>query len=124
MLPVPVPGEEEFHLGVAFDEPRKFRAVRVTPADSRYLKDLPVMRVEYWKNNWPDQGSGGWARVDDDYHGRWEPIKADAKVEGKALRVDFPAFTGPIKTMREWYGIRFNLLNTLNVTRMLLAKNS
>lgn len=42
------------------------------------------VEIEYWYHVWPDNGGGGWQRVDDPFNGRWVKVKAESEVsEGR-----------------------------------------
>ncbi len=48
------------------------------------------LRIEWWGSVWPQNGTGGWMRLDDPWNGKWVRIAAPPVQEGDAWRVAFP----------------------------------
>ena len=62
-------------LQIEWDEPRDVSVVAVKGPD---LPDPQNIEIQYWYCVWPDNGSGGWARLDDPFRGKWVAAKTEA----------------------------------------------
>jgi hypothetical protein len=83
-------------IGVQWDNPRDVYEVRVVGIDQQVAESL---RLEWWGSVWPDNGSGGWMRLDDPWNGQWVPV--DAKpASGKPGQF---AFKFPPLSKKEWH---------------------
>ncbi|MHB1033707.1 MAG: hypothetical protein ACYC35_01255 [Pirellulales bacterium] len=85
-------------LGVEWENPRQVDEVRlVLPASAAGPADLP--RVQWWGSVWPNNGSGGWMKLDDPWNGRW------VRAPGKFVAGDRPGewvFRFPALDKSEW----------------------
>ena len=80
-------------VGIQWDNPRDVYEVRVKGIDQQMSESL---RLEWWGSVWPDNGSGGWMRLDDPWNGQW--VRIDAKPELK----DQLVFKIPPLSKEEW----------------------
>src|SRR3954469_10123583 len=51
--------------------------------------------MAYWSHVWPDNGTGGWQRLDDPFNGRWLAVKSRPTAFDGGVRLEFE------KLMRE-----------------------
>ena len=65
-------------VGIQWDNPRDVYEVRIKGINRQMSESL---RLEWWGSVWPDNGSGGWMRLDDPWNGQW--VRIDAKPELK-----------------------------------------
>jgi hypothetical protein len=49
--------------------------------------------IAYWSHVWPDNGDGGWQRLDDPFNGGWLAVKARATRVNDGVRFDFEKLT-------------------------------
>lgn len=52
-----------------------------------------AVKVEWWHRIWPDNGTGGWMRLDDPFNGEWAVAKTRIQAAGKELRISFEPLT-------------------------------
>jgi hypothetical protein len=45
--------------------------------------------IQWWRRIWPDNGSGGWMKLDDPFNGQWTAVRATAATNGAELRFQF-----------------------------------
>jgi hypothetical protein len=62
----------EYNLGLTWDEPRDVAEICLEYHDAFAQGDR--IRVEYFYKNWPNLEVGGWAPIDDPFHGQWQNI--------------------------------------------------
>lgn len=74
-------------LECEWDHPRPVRAVRIL-FDSPPTNPAPVT-VQWWRRVWPDNGSGGWMKLDDPFNGEWTTVKASMTVDQAEARIAF-----------------------------------
>ncbi len=81
---------QETYIGVEWDHPREVSAVQIS---GPLLPDVEDIRAEYYDSIWPNNGTGGWQRLDDPYTGRWVAADTKAKVEGDTITLSFEPLT-------------------------------
>lgn len=91
-------------LQVDWEEPRDVRTVVLK--GSR-LPDAGKIRVQYWYRIWPDNGGGGWMRLDDPFNGEWVDTFVDASFDGDALRLDFQPLSSEENPKAERHGFPY-----------------
>jgi len=64
-------------IGCQWDEPRDIYEIRIWGIDRRTAESL---RLEWWGSVWPNNGSGGWMRLDDPWNGKWVRTNAKPKL--------------------------------------------
>ena len=64
---------------VEWTEPRDVRAVQVGFAGKSPAPE--EITIEWWHRIWPDNGTGGWMKLDDPFNGQW----ARGRTRGKAV---------------------------------------
>jgi len=64
------------YIGRQWDNPRDIFEVRISGIDRQIAESL---RLEWWGSIWPNNGSGGWMRLDDPWNGKWVRINAKPK---------------------------------------------
>lgn len=51
------------------------------------LPEASRVEVQYWYRIWPDNGRGGWMRLDDPFNGKWVTAKTDAAVASEKIEL-------------------------------------
>ncbi len=88
-------GQRDFPLRLAEGEvfqvewthPRDVRAVQVEFAGQAPKPE--DIGVEWWHRIWPDNGGGGWMRLDDPFNGDWARAKTEAHQAGQGVELRF-----------------------------------
>ena len=62
----------EYCVGLTWDEPRDVAEIHLEFRDAFPQADR--IRVEYFYKHWPNLDVGGWAPIDDPFHGQWQTI--------------------------------------------------
>ena len=75
------------HIGVGWDEPRRFERVVVGFADK--VPSPKEVKLQYWHHTWPQAWAGGWTAVDDPFNGKWVAAHGDILREGDSLVFTF-----------------------------------
>ena len=91
--------DERTALHIEWTEPRDVREMAFSfqgePPDpsggtSRASSEVPSpITVQWWRRIWPDNGSGGWMKLDDPFNGGWTPAKCKWSRQGSELRLEF-----------------------------------
>lgn len=69
-------GEDgQYMIGIEWDEPRDIAEANIEFRHAVANRDQ--IRVQYWQHHWPTDAKGGWAPLDDPFHGRWVTAKAE-----------------------------------------------
>ena len=86
-------------IGVLWEDAREIFKVVVTFANNAVLPDPSTVKLQYWKNGWPEQrvprnellgsGSSGWMASGDWYRGRWQDADIDVSVSGNTWTFTF-----------------------------------
>jgi hypothetical protein len=63
-------------IGIEWEEPRDIYEVRISGIDRRVAESL---RLEWWGSVWPNNGTGGWMRLDDAWNGQWVKVTRTKK---------------------------------------------
>ncbi len=71
---------------VEWREPRDVARVAVRGEPPPRAEDL---EISYWRNHWPDNGSGGWQKLDDPYNGQWVRVEGEAAAIPPGLVIAF-----------------------------------
>ncbi|NLH72962.1 MAG: hypothetical protein GX456_07905 [Verrucomicrobia bacterium] len=114
--------DETCAVEIRWDQPRAIRSVEVR-ADGE-LQDVPPIKVEWWYRAWPDNGSGGWMKLDDPFNGRWIEARTSAKVAGPKIAIDFlPLDKNEVASVNQvgfehrlTYKLRVRCANSVKVT--------
>ncbi|NIP25979.1 MAG: hypothetical protein GWN67_16685, partial [Phycisphaerae bacterium] len=61
------------YIGVQWDNRRDIYELRISGIDRRTAESL---RFEWWGSVWPNNGSGGWMKLDDPWNGKWVQVTA------------------------------------------------
>jgi hypothetical protein len=61
------------YIGLQWDNRRDIYELRISGIDRRTAESL---RIEWWGSVWPNNGSGGWMRLDDPWNGKWVQVNA------------------------------------------------
>lgn len=91
-------------LQVDWEEPRDVRSVVLKGAK---LPEAGKVRVQYWYRIWPDNGGGGWMRLDDPFNGEWVDTFVDALPEGDSLTLKFKPLSLEENSKAERHGFDF-----------------
>lgn len=65
----------QYMIGLEWDEPRDLAEVAIEFRHA--VADREQIRVQYWQHHWPNDARGGWAPLDDPFHGKWVTAKAE-----------------------------------------------
>ena len=65
------------YIGRQWDEPRDIYEVYISGIDKSIAESL---RLEWWGSVWPNNGSGGWMRLDDPWNGKWVQTNTKPKL--------------------------------------------
>ncbi len=81
-------------VGVEWENPRDVHEVRAVAAANATIAP-ESLRVEWWASVWPDNGTGGWMKLDDHWNGQWvRPGGSfNRDTQSGALVYRFPALT-------------------------------
>ena len=95
----------EYALGLTWDEPRDIAEISLEFHDAFSQGDR--IRVEYFYKNWPSLEVGGWAPIDDPFHGEWQTIPLqNAWLGERFMTLPFASLnTEPQRQM--WHGERY-----------------
>ena len=95
----------EYSLGLTWDEPRDVAEIHLEFRDAFPQSDR--IRVEYFYKNWPNLDVGGWAPIDDPFHGQWQTIPLQNAWLGEQwVTLPFASLnTEPGREM--WHGERY-----------------
>ncbi len=74
-------------LHLEWQQPRPVRTVALTFADDPPAADS--IRLEWWHRIWPDNGTGGWMKLDDPFNGEWTAARATVATHGATLSFRF-----------------------------------
>ena len=74
-------------LHVEWQQPRPVRTVALTFADKPPPAD--TIKIEWWHRVWPDNGAGGWMKLDDPFNGEWTAARATVATNGATLNFRF-----------------------------------
>jgi hypothetical protein len=53
------------------------------------LPGIEDVTIQWWRRIWPDNGSGGWMKLDDPFNGQWTALRATATTNAAELRFQF-----------------------------------
>ena len=95
----------EYFLGLTWDEPRDIAEISLEFHDA--FSESDRIRVEYFYKNWPNLEVGGWAAIDDPFHGQWQTIPLqNAWLGERSMTLPFASLnTEPQRGM--WHGERY-----------------
>lgn len=71
---------------VQWNNPREVSRIVVYGSD---LKPADL-RVEWWGSVWPNNGTGGWMKLDDHWNGQWVTIPTEGKASDNGVTFTFP----------------------------------
>jgi hypothetical protein len=74
-------------LVVEWRNPREVQEVRLRSRD--LLPAGEGVRIEWWYRIWPDNGTGGWMRLDDPFNGEWVTAQTQVQAKGDECRITF-----------------------------------
>lgn len=101
-------------IGLEFDEPRELAEVGIVFRHA--IAQRHLIQVQYFQQHWPNEKTGGWAPVDDPFHGRWVTAKARWWAGDRDVHFAFlpynqeqPGEHAPDYTYRRTYRLRFLL---------------
>jgi hypothetical protein len=91
-------------LEVEWRHPRDVRKIVLTGSK---LPSADKILVYWWYSIWPDNGSGGWQRLDDPYNGTWIRLDADISSSDGRLTWDVKPLTKAENPKIEHEGAEF-----------------
>lgn len=101
-------------IGLEFDEPRDLAEVGIVFRHA--IAQRHLIQVQYFQQHWPHDKQGGWAPLDDPFHGRWVTAKARWWAGDREVCFAFlpynqeqPGPGAPDYTYRRTYRLRFLL---------------
>ncbi|HVY72061.1 MAG TPA: hypothetical protein VHH73_19160, partial [Verrucomicrobiae bacterium] len=111
-------------LEMEWDEPRDVSRIRLHLADATGIS-TPLL-VEWWHRVWPDNGEGGWMRLDDPFNGEWIAARGSREANGREISFHFaplaPNEVAGIKNtgapFRHTYKIRLSASAPVGVKRI------
>ncbi len=114
----------EARLYLEWQHPRPVRAVQLKFAGEPPSPD--TLRLEWWRRIWPDNGTGGWMRLDDPFHGEWTVARTRVVQEGDRLTAhlqpletsEAPGVQNPGFGFRETYKLRISSPASAKVTQV------
>ncbi len=65
--------DDQYMIGVEWDEPHDIAEVNIEFRHA--IAGREQIRVQYWQDHWPVRDRGGWAELDDPFHGKWATAK-------------------------------------------------
>ncbi|MBI3910220.1 MAG: hypothetical protein HY320_04720 [Armatimonadetes bacterium] len=74
------------------------------------------IQVQYWYRIWPDNGEGGWQRLDDPFNGRWVTVKASAVAGAEGLIYTFAPLDKEENPLVERTGFPFRHIYKIRLT--------
>jgi len=89
----------ENFIGVEWDNPREVDTVCLYFAGAAKLPPAEFFHLEWWGSVWPNNGAGGWMKLDDPWNGQWVRVAARAT---KAQEAGALSFALPPLTKEEW----------------------
>jgi hypothetical protein len=109
----------EYMIGLMWDEPRDVAEVGLDFRDAFPGRDR--IRVQYFFKNWPNLDVGGWAPIDDPFHGQWKTVPIqNAWLGDRAVTLPFASLN--TEPQREtWHGERYR--RTYHI-RLLFGTNA
>lgn len=107
----------QFMMGLEFDEPRDIAEAGIEFRHA--IAERTRIQVQYWRQHWPVNTTGktgGWAPVDDPFHGEWVTARAEMWAGDRSVYFAFRPFNEeeqgkdlPNLTYRRTYRLRFLL---------------
>jgi len=104
----------QWMIGLEWDEPRDVAQVEIEFRHA--IADRDQIAVQYFKNHWPHSYQGGWAPLDDPFHGKWLTAKAEWWAGDRDVGFAFapyneeqPGDEAPKMEFRRTYRLRFLL---------------
>ncbi len=101
-------------IGLEWDEPRDVAEVEIEFRHA--IADREQIVVQYFQRHWPHAHQGGWAPLDDPFHGRWVTAKAEWWAGDRDVGFAFvpyseerPGDGAPAVRFRRTYRLRFLL---------------
>ena len=64
-------------VGVEWDDPRDVSEVHVVFPGNTHAIPAGSLKLEWWGSVWPNNGTGGWMKLDDPWNGEWVRVEAD-----------------------------------------------
>ncbi len=106
----------QYMIGLEWDEPRDVAEANVEFRHA--IANREKLEVEYFHEHWPENGRGGWALLDDPFHGRWVAPNREWWAGDRDVTFAFGPFNqdrkdgeGPDMRFRRTYRLRFLLGN-------------
>lgn len=107
-------------LEIEWNQPRDVRHVRLRFTSAP--PDPATVTVQWWQRVWPDNGTGGWMRLDDPFNGSWKPVTAKAEARNRELAVEFlPLTTNEVAGIKQT-GMSFRQTYKLRVIARAAVK--
>ena len=111
-------------LLVEWQHPRAVREVELEFADEPPPPE--AVRVEWWHRVWPDNGQGGWMKLDDPFNGEWVAARGAVEVRDRVIRFRFapldsaelPGLKTPGAAFRLTYKLRLACARDVRLTRV------
>lgn len=104
----------QYMIGLEWDEPRDVCLVEIEFRHA--ISDRDKIQVQYFQNHWPNAETGGWAKLDDPFHGKWVTAMADWWAGDRDVTFAFlpynqeqPGEKAPDMIYRRTYRLRFLL---------------
>jgi len=106
-------GEDgQYMIGLEWDEPRDIAEACIEFRHA--VANRETIQVQYWQHHWPNDARGGWAPLDDPFHGKWVTAKAEWWAGDRDISFAFvpyneeqPGDKAPEMRYRRTYRLRF-----------------
>lgn len=125
-------GEKAAPVAVVPDNALQLEWAHARPVRAVHLRfegDLPRaedVAIQWWRRIWPDNGSGGWMKLDDPFNGQWTAVRAVATTNAPELRFQFapldsaeaPGIARTGMVHRLTYKLRVLCAQTISITHL------
>lgn len=117
-------------LEVEWANPRDVQVVEVACPDAAVAST--GLGLEWWRRVWPDNGQGGWMKLDDPFNGEWTKAQTAVSREGGATRFVFlplgtneaPGIKQTGATHRHTYKIRLVAAKPVRLQRLRVCSDA
>jgi hypothetical protein len=115
---------------VEWSQPRDVRVVQLRFANESILAEDIV--IEWWHRNWPDNGVGGWMKLDDPFNGQWVAAKTVGAPDATGFTFvmnpldadELPAIKKAGADFRHTYKLRISSLQPATLTHLVVNSDA
>lgn len=80
-------------LQIEWDHPRPVRRVALCGVEGEAPPEAAGFEVQWWRRIWPDNGTGGWMKLDDPFNGAWTAGRVITNTLSPCLELEFAPLT-------------------------------